>query len=81
MLVAHPFVEYVDSLITCELALLVAIKYKEPVNKVIRNCALSISQRCTNANNSKLFLGVSKSDCPALMIYQLRTMLDEELSR
>lgn len=76
----HPMEEYINALVTCELAMMMAITYKEPVDKAIRGCALIASSKCTNWNNKMVFLGVSKSELPAAMVYHFRTMLDEQLS-
>lgn len=77
----HPLEEYIDALVTCELAMMMAIKYKKQPNFSVRMCAARMSLKCSNPMNKKLFLGVSKSESPAAMIYHFRTMLDEELSR
>lgn len=74
------FNEYVDALVTIELSILMARKYKEPVNKTVAQCARVVSMRCKDLANRKLFLGVSKDEYPALGIYQIRTTFDEMIS-
>lgn len=75
------FLEYIDALSTCELAMLIARKYKEPVNRTVANCARMVAMRCKDLRNRQLFLGVSKNEFPAVMVYHFRTMLDEEISK
>lgn len=77
----HPLEEYIDALVTCELSMLMATKYKENPNDAVAACAARQSLKCTNRMNKNLFREVSKSELPAVMVYQFRTMLDEELSR
>ena len=75
------FTEYVDALVTVELALAMARKYKEPINKPVAQCARLVAMRCKDLANRQLFLGVSKDEYPAVLVYQFRTMLDEEISK
>lgn len=75
------FHEYIDALSTCEIAMLIARKYKEPVNKVVAQCARMVAMRCKDLKNRQLFLGVSKDEYPAVLVYQFRTMLDDEISK
>lgn len=77
----HPLEEYTDALVTCELAVMMAIKYGKEPNFSVRMCAARMSLKCSNPMNKKLFFGVSKSHSPATLIYHFRTMLDEELSK
>lgn len=76
----HPMAEYIDALVTCELAMMLAIKDKKNPNLTVRLCSAIMSLKCSDSRNKQLFLGVSKSESPAVMIYQFRTMLDEQLS-
>lgn len=77
----HPMAEYIDSLVTCELAMMMAIKDGKNPNLSVRLCSARMSLKCSDSRNKQLFLGVSKSESPAVMIYQFRTMLDEEISK
>ena len=74
----HPMEEYIDSLVTCELAMMMAIKHEENPNDSVAACAARQSLKCTNRMNKDLFREVSKA---AVMVYHFRTMLDEEISR
>jgi len=74
-------IEYLDSLVSCELAMMMAIKYKEPVDSAVKRCAAIVSARCTNEKNKQVFSRLSNDNLPAVTIYQFRTMLDEELSK
>ncbi|QHJ80089.1 MAG: hypothetical protein [Caudoviricetes sp.] len=77
----HPMEEYIDALVTCEIAMLMARKHKEPVDKAVSLCALAQSAKCKDQRNANLFLRVAMCDFPAAMVYHFRTMLDEEISR
>ena len=77
----HPMEEYIDALVTCELAMMMARKYKEPIDKAVSCCALAQSIKCKDPRNSNLFLRIAMCDVPAAMVYHFRTMLDEEISR
>lgn len=74
------FSEYVDALVTVELALAMARKYKEPVNKPVAQCARLVAMRCKDLANRQLFLGVSKSECPGVMVNMMRITFDEMIS-
>lgn len=76
----HPAEEYVDALVTCELSMMMALKYKEDPNPCVRVCSALQSLKCNNRLNSEVFRGVSKSETPSAMIYHFRTMLDEMIS-
>lgn len=75
------FIEYIDALVTCELAMMLARKYKEPIDKAVCHCALAQSAKCRDSRNANLFLRIAMCDFPAAMVYHFRTMLDEEISR
>ncbi|UEN68860.1 gp64 [Shigella virus Moo19] len=77
----HPMEEYIDALVTCEIAMLMAIKHKENPNVSVALCAARQSLKCTNRMNRDLFREVSKSELPAVMVYSFRTMLDEAISK
>lgn len=77
----NPLGEYIDALVTCELAMIMAIKHEENPNDAVAVCAAIQSLKCTNRMNKDLFREVSKAELPAAMIYHFRTMLDEEISR
>lgn len=74
------FIEYTNALVTVELALAMALKYKEPVDKPVAQCARLVAMRCRDLANRKLFLGVSKSECPGVMINMMRITFDEMIS-
>lgn len=74
------FTEYVDALVTVELALAMAVKYKESVNKPVAQCARLVAMRCKDLANRQLFLGVSKSECPGVMVHMMRITFDEMIS-
>lgn len=74
------FIEYVDALVTCELGMYIALKYKEPVDTVVVATALRVSMRCADKQNRSVFLGLSKSDYPAALLYHFRTLFDAAIS-
>jgi hypothetical protein len=75
----HPMEEYINTLVTCELAMMMAIKYKENPNDCVGPCAAIQALKCTNRMNMALFREVSKSESPAAMVYHFRTILDENI--
>lgn len=77
----HPLEEYIDALVTCELAMMMAIKHEENPNNAVAICAARQSLKCTNRRNKDLFREVSKTELPAVMVYNFRTMLDEAISK
>lgn len=74
------FYEYYDALMSAELAMLMAIKWGEPLNLTVRLATANISMRCKDERNKQLFLGVSKTEFPPAMVYQMRTMFDKAMS-
>lgn len=77
----HPLEEYIDTLVTCELAMMMAIKHAGNPNDAVAVCAARQSLKCTNRMNKDLFREVSKAELPAVMVYNFRTMLDEAISK
>lgn len=74
------FIEYTDALVTVELALAMALKYREPFDKPVAQCARLVAMRCRDLANRKLFLGVSKSEYPGVMVNMMRITFDEMIS-
>lgn len=74
------FTEYVDGLVTVELAMAMARKYKEPVDEPVAQCARLVAMRCKDLANRQLFIGVSKSECPGVMVSMMRITFDEMIS-
>lgn len=73
--------EYTDGLVTCELAMLIAAKYNEPVDNVVRATAHRVYMRCNNQQNRNVFLEISQNEHPAALLYQFRTLYDKALSK
>lgn len=69
--------EYLDALVTIELAAKFAEKYNLPVNGAIRKCWAAIRCRITNDLNRKIFDGVSRPFMPHGALCMLRRQLDE----
>lgn len=69
--------EYLDALVTIELAVAVARKDGRPVNAAIRTCWANIRQRITNRLNRDIFDGLSRQMLPHGALCMLRRRLDE----
>lgn len=80
MTTTDKFHEYISALVSVELSMMMAIKWKEPVNLKVKASCLLVAMRCKDLKNRQLFLGVSKAEFPAAMVYHIRTMLDEQIS-
>lgn len=72
--------EYLDALVTLELAAVVAQKEKRPVNTAVRACWRAISHRVNNDLNRKIFRGVSRQVFCHGALCMLRRQLDEAIS-
>lgn len=72
--------EYLDALVTLELAAVVAQKEKRPVNGAIRRCWSAIKGRVQNQLNRQIFDGVAKQFMPHGALCMLRRQLDEAVS-
>lgn len=69
--------EYLDALVTLELAAVLAQKEKRPVNGAIRQCWSAIKSRVKNRLNRQIFDGVDKQFMPHGALCMLRRQLDE----
>ncbi len=69
--------EYLDALVTLELAVRLAEKDKRPVNKAIKACWSSIRCRVQNDLNRKIFDGLARQLLPHGALCMLRRQLDE----
>lgn len=69
--------EYLDALVTIELAAKLAEMDKRPVNRAIRACWSAIRCRISNDLNRKIFDGVTKQFMPHGALCMLRRQLDE----
>lgn len=69
--------EYLDALVTLELAARLAEKDKRPVNRAIKACWSAIRCRVRNDLNRKIFDGVSRQLLPHGALCMLRRQLDE----
>ncbi len=73
--------EYLDTLVTLELAAVVAQKEKRPVNRAIRGCWSTVKGRVRNPLNRQIFDGVAKQFMPHGALCMLRRQLDEAVSK
>lgn len=69
--------EYLDALVTIELAAKLAEMDKRPVNSAIRACWCAIRCRISNDLNRKIFDGTVKQFMPHGALCMLRRQLDE----
>lgn len=69
--------EYLDALVTLELAAKLAQRDKRPVNSVIRACWYAVRPRVTNELNRRIFDGMAKQFMPYGALCMLRRQLDE----
>ncbi len=69
--------EYLDALVTIELAVAVARRDGRPVNAAIRACWANIRQRITNRLNRDIFDGLVKQFMPHGALCMLRRRLEE----
>lgn len=68
--------EYIDGLTSVELAMLMAIKYKESPAHAIRRCARKVSRRLRTPLVRQVFKNISVHHSPMTAITTLRTSLD-----
>lgn len=71
--------EYLDALVTLELAAKLAQHDKHPVNSVIRACWCTVRPRVINELNRRIFDGMAKQFMPHGALCMLRRQLDEVL--
>lgn len=76
----HNAQEYLDVLVTLELAARFAEKYYMPVNAAIRHSWSAIRPRVSNTLNRSIFDGLTDQQYPVGALCMLRRQLDEELS-
>lgn len=69
--------EYLDTLVTIELAAQLAERDKRPVNSTIRACWSAIRPRVANELNRRIFDGMAKQFMPHGALCMLRRQLDE----
>ena len=72
--------EYLDALVTVELAAAFAIKERRPVNRAIRSCWHAIRWRVTNKTNRQILDGVAMQFMPHGALCMLRRQLDSAVS-
>lgn len=72
--------EYLDALVTLELAAKLAQRDKRPVNSVIRACWSTVRPRVTNELNRRIFDGMAKQFMPHGALCMLRRQLEEMVS-
>ncbi len=69
--------EYLDALVTVELAAKLALQDGRQVNRTIRQCWSAIRTRITNGLNRYIFDGMAKPFMPHGALCMLRRRLDE----
>lgn len=73
-------IEFVDTLVTCELAAREAELSGVPVNKAIIRCWSLVKERVSDTTVTKVFDDLVKNIFPYGRLKQLRRVLNEELS-
>lgn len=71
--------EYLDALVTLELAVRMAQREQRPINGAIRACWSAVRPRVTNELNRRIFDGMAKQFMPHGALCMLRRQLDEVL--
>lgn len=72
--------QYLDALVTVELAARLAMIDRRPVNRAIRSCWSAIRPRIDNKLNRQIFDGVATQFMPHGALCMLRRQLDEAIS-
>lgn len=71
--------EYLDALVTLELAARMAQREQRPINRAICACWNAVRPRVTNELNRRIFDGMAKQFMPHGALCMLRRQLDESL--
>lgn len=72
--------QYLDAIVTVELAARFAILERRPVNRAIRSCWSAIRPRIDNKLNRQIFDGVANQFMPHGALCMLRRQLDAAIS-
>jgi hypothetical protein len=72
--------QYLDALVTIELAARMAMLDRRPVNRAIRSCWSAIRPRIDNKLNRQIFDGVASQFMPRGALCMLRRQLDTAIS-
>lgn len=72
--------QYLDALVTVELAARVAMLDRRPVNRAIRSCWSAIRPRIDNKLNRQIFDGMATQFMPHGALCMLRRQLDKAIS-
>lgn len=69
--------EYLDCLVSIELAAAISRKYGQPVNRTIKACCSALLGRIRDRRNYLIFEGIKKQPFPDGAVKMLRRRLDE----
>lgn len=72
--------QYLDALVTIELAARLAMLDRRPVNRAIRSCWSAIRPRIDNKLNRQIFDGIVSQFMPHGALCMLRRQLDSAIS-
>ena len=72
--------QYLDALVTIELAARIAMLDRSPVNRAIRSCWSAIRPRIDNKLNRQIFDGMANQFMPHGALCMLRRQLDTAIS-
>lgn len=73
--------QYIDAIVTIELAARFAMLERRPVNRAIRSCWSAIRPRIDNKLNRQIFDGVANQFMPHGALCMLRRQLDAAISK
>ncbi len=72
--------QYLDALVTVEIAARLAVIDRRPVNRAIRSCWSAIRPRIDNKLNRQIFDGMATQFMPHGALCMLRRQLDDAIS-
>lgn len=72
--------QYLDAIVTIELAARIAMLDRRPVNRAIRSCWSAIRPRIDNKLNRQIFDGMANQFMPHGALCMLRRQLDAAIS-
>lgn len=67
--------EYLDAVLSVELCLAFAKRYKEPIDERVRACSLTVSKRAIHQRVKNLFMGIALEEMPAVTFLMLQSQV------
>lgn len=72
--------EYLDCLVTAELAFAMARKFREKENNAVKNCCSAMLQRIRCNRNYQVFDGLRRQPFPSGALAMMRRQLDNAMN-